>query len=235
MKIPKREVLLAFFVFACGFLVLKLAMEPRLDYRDRVSCQSNLKRIGLALVMYAQDNDDTLPRSWYGRDAGPSDNSTNYKWMDAIFPYVKEQNVFTCPRDGISKPYRYRTANNYGSYAINNAYFAPGDKQTPPAGLQFSQISRPYETILVTDGENDFQVAWPDAANTPVMVNEQPFKLGSIRGRHNTYRRASGHGLATHLVCDGSNSSIAYHFEKRTRLINGKLIYVFLTVEDDRR
>src|SRR5437763_9821172 len=60
----------------------------------RSSCQSNLKQIGLGLLQYTQDYDETLTRSFYGT-TGNSDNGANYKWMDAIFPYVKNEQVFT--------------------------------------------------------------------------------------------------------------------------------------------
>lgn len=233
MKPTKREVVLACFVFVCGFLVIKLAMEPRLDYRDRVSCYSNLKRIGLALAMYTQDNDQTLPRAWFGRNAGLSDSTANYKWMDAVFPYIKQQEVFSCPRDKISKSYRYRSADNYGSYSMNNSYFAPGDKQTSPAGLPLSSIESPANTVCITDSENTFQFAWPDAARTPPMINVRPFQLGSIRGRHSTQRKATGYGEALALNCDFSASTATLHYERHTRIINGKLIYLYLTVEDD--
>ena len=60
MKPTRREFFLACLVFTRGFFILRLATEPRLDYRDKVSCYSNLKRIGLALAAYTQDNDQIL-------------------------------------------------------------------------------------------------------------------------------------------------------------------------------
>src|SRR5687768_6644094 len=55
----------------------------------RTSCQSNLKQIGLGLLQYVGDYDDKMPASAYGGVAADSNNTTAYKWMDAIFPYVK--------------------------------------------------------------------------------------------------------------------------------------------------
>ena len=66
----------------------------------RASCMSNLKQIGLGLMQYIQDYDEQNTRSWYGSGSGPSDvegSGDRYKWMDAIFPYVKSEQVFNCP------------------------------------------------------------------------------------------------------------------------------------------
>ena len=54
-------------------------------------CQSNLKQIGLGLLMYAQDYDETLPptqdvpQGWW-----------NYK--NLIISYVKNDKVFSMPK-----------------------------------------------------------------------------------------------------------------------------------------
>ena len=111
----------------------------------RSSCQSNLKQIGLGLIQYTQDYDEKLVNSCYGvTGTSPDGNSvpgSNYKWMDAIQPYMKSTQIFTCPSDvddNNSKttytPYNNLPAGGssqfYGSYGINQIY-APN---TTPAG-----------------------------------------------------------------------------------------------------
>ena len=66
----------------------------------RASCQSNLKQIGLGLLQYSQDYDETFCNAWFGLQQGyqPSDPAAGkYKWMDAIQPYVKSAQLFVCP------------------------------------------------------------------------------------------------------------------------------------------
>jgi prepilin-type N-terminal cleavage/methylation domain-containing protein/prepilin-type processing-associated H-X9-DG protein len=48
------------------------------------SCLSNVKQIGLALMMYAQDNDERYPR-------------TGGAWWQPLMPYVKNEQVFRTP------------------------------------------------------------------------------------------------------------------------------------------
>ena len=50
-----------------------------------VSCLSNMKQIGTALIMYVQDYDETFPRGWY------TDTSTGnaITWRNFVNPYIK--------------------------------------------------------------------------------------------------------------------------------------------------
>jgi hypothetical protein len=223
--VPKRALVLALLVCLVSFAQLYITMQPRIEVRNRVNCYSNLKRIGLGLMQYLQDYDETYPRAWYGKDAGPSDAATNYKWMDALFPYVKNESIFTCPKDGAR--YRYRDGTNYGSYVMNNAYFKTGDKQTPPSGVRMDQILT--QTVFVTDGANDFQFAWPDAKHMPKLIGDRFFQLSSIRGRHG----GVVNGSALPLGVDGACMTSLLRFETKTKKVNGATIYPLLTIEDD--
>src|SRR5947209_7161741 len=62
-------------------------------YRTRpTTCQSNLKQLALATLMYAQDYDDRLP--------------VRRNWSDGIYPYLKNRSVYVCPSasDGAPAP-----------------------------------------------------------------------------------------------------------------------------------
>lgn len=229
MGISKRELAAVAGAVALGMVAVYAAGEGRRQDAGRSACMSNLRQIGLGLSIYTRDYDETLPRPWFGRDGGPSDARVNYKWMDALQPYVKNPALFNCTWDQSSRPYRERSGRDYGSYAINNAYSAPGDAQSPPAGRSQSQIANPFGTILLLDGENDFQFSWRDAQSTPPIEGDRPFRWGSIRGRH-------GSGLyrsAAHLDCAGASSSATMDFAKKTRLVKGRKIYPMLTIEAD--
>ncbi|PIU63131.1 MAG: hypothetical protein COS85_16630 [Armatimonadetes bacterium CG07_land_8_20_14_0_80_59_28] len=55
------------------------------------SCQSNMKQVALAYIMYAQDYDERLPSM---RTPGPS--GTLY-WYDLIYPYTKSSQIIARP------------------------------------------------------------------------------------------------------------------------------------------
>jgi prepilin-type N-terminal cleavage/methylation domain-containing protein/prepilin-type processing-associated H-X9-DG protein len=65
----------------------------------RASCMSNLKQIGLGVMMYVQDYDEAYPPN-YNAD-NPSASKLRY-WDGMIFPYVKNVAVFFCPSSPIT-------------------------------------------------------------------------------------------------------------------------------------
>jgi prepilin-type N-terminal cleavage/methylation domain-containing protein/prepilin-type processing-associated H-X9-DG protein len=93
----------------------------------RASCQSNLKQIGLGLVQYSQDYDETLIAPHYGpagdRASSSSNATTTYKWMDALQPYVKNEQIFNCPSQSVyptnAGRYAFRSGQNFGDYSLN--------------------------------------------------------------------------------------------------------------------
>ena len=150
----------------------------------RSSCQSNLKQIGLGLMQYSQDYDEVFIADWYGSSVtvGPQDTlrpgnpaGVSYKWEDADFPYVKNEQVFTCPSatGKAAVPYVYyrdlptasQPADTLGSYTIIHGYGANNATQTPPVShplvgdlVNLSRAEVPSSTAWVMDGLGTFFV-----------------------------------------------------------------------------
>src|SRR5579859_6644071 len=55
------------------------------------TCLSNQKQIGLAIMMYVQDYDETFPMDQYDTSApgGVPDDNTLRFWTDFVYPYIK--------------------------------------------------------------------------------------------------------------------------------------------------
>ncbi len=60
----------------------------------QASCQSNLKQLMLAALMYCQDYDEVWIMRYY--DVAP-DWSLRIEWFEAIEPYMKNQQILQCP------------------------------------------------------------------------------------------------------------------------------------------
>ena len=139
----------------------------------QASCLSNLKQISLALLQYSQDNDEAMcnhyykdPNSaWAGGASRPDgDTVINYKWMDAIQPYVKNAQIFNCPDQGaggylnpsaivsadqtttygayIPQSKIKAKSRNYGSYCMNSAFYglhtySPPVPGNPPVSVDY--------------------------------------------------------------------------------------------------
>lgn len=89
----------------------------------RAACQSNLKQIGLGVMMYVQDYDEFYPPSRIPTTQAkfiPGGATGYWEWMNIIYPYVKSSQAFRCPEgDALDSDYR----RNYG--VISSIFNAP--------------------------------------------------------------------------------------------------------------
>jgi prepilin-type N-terminal cleavage/methylation domain-containing protein/prepilin-type processing-associated H-X9-DG protein len=113
----------------------------------QASCLSNLKQIGLAVMMYAQDNDEMYPRWYMDMGAGivPTDAlgsswaaGGRFSWQNMILPYMKSVQIWTCPSN---------TANNYW-----NQYFMHQAHLGEQWGIAMASVTRPAEIMFTGDG-----------------------------------------------------------------------------------
>jgi len=81
------------------------------------TCQSNLKQIGLAAVMYATDYDGrTLPSVTGTLSTG----NVAYPWTELLLPYTKNTQLFICPsQDPVGRP-----DNNGATFPGNAVYLS---------------------------------------------------------------------------------------------------------------
>jgi len=219
----------------------------------QTSCASNERQIGLAMVQYVQDNDEAIFQSFWGDKTLPSDATTNYKWMDAIFPYVKSEAIFNCPSDSTSPPYHYRSGVNYGSYGLNGAYGAIGDNQTPPrsapaAGatpayvVTMSQLAVPADTVWVTDNDNSDQGGTNPGGSQgffwgTTALNPKIKTAGGVRRLQNIMERHIGR--VNTIFCDGHVKALSLDYLAKTKTLTDpvdgatKQVMTIFTIEDD--
>ena len=110
--------------------------------RARVStCASSLKQIGMAFVMYADDNDDYFPLNDY-RKYSMGDFSSI--WTEVTLPYIKDNGKMTkkgCP-SAKNYTYCYGCNQELGCLLLTD----------PTARMRkFSSVSNPGETVMVMD------------------------------------------------------------------------------------
>ncbi|MBN2448751.1 MAG: prepilin-type N-terminal cleavage/methylation domain-containing protein [Lentisphaeria bacterium] len=81
------ELLVVIAIIAILAAMLLPALQQAKAKAQAISCLSNMKQIGLGLMMYLQDNGDYYPRS-----RNPGGN-----WQQMIYAYINDTKMYKCP------------------------------------------------------------------------------------------------------------------------------------------
>jgi prepilin-type N-terminal cleavage/methylation domain-containing protein/prepilin-type processing-associated H-X9-DG protein len=165
----------------------------------RASCQSNLKQIGLGILMYTQDYDEKYPFAYISTSQpspAPSSNGVTFPsgtwyWQQVIYPYTKSTQLYICPSASYRGPYIYT-----GNYGANELMLpAPTNSAVSLAG-----VSSAASTYMIMDagayGFIPYSVYHPAAsfaylpgmsslvAVTPTPVMGTDYQYDYTSGRH---------------------------------------------------
>ena len=164
-------VVIAIIAILAGMLLPALARGQSQAYKTK--CTSNLKQIGIAIAMYADDNQDQMPYAWWYNASNDSADVNNFHYL--LQPYFKRTTfkagnvtansdfattIYPCPARLKENHYRqYRTyasgvpGNPWKiSYALSQftlTSFPPA--VTSPRTQKLSSVPRPSETLAGVD------------------------------------------------------------------------------------
>jgi prepilin-type N-terminal cleavage/methylation domain-containing protein/prepilin-type processing-associated H-X9-DG protein len=121
----------------------------------RASCQSNLKQIGLAILQYTQDYDETFPRrNFY---------NPSVWWQQVLQPYSKSTQVFVCPSNTNSTRVVAPAVGTHPEIRLSYAYNPRfGNDDALPPGLPLAYVQETSRKIIVAELFNQDGNAWPD-------------------------------------------------------------------------
>lgn len=148
------------------------------------TCQSNLRQIGFAVQLYAQDADNTFVPKYncVSYDATYPDHCTSPEllptgvldppfpqWLPAsndpvgtsylLEPYIKNDAVRLCPSRRVRPPLPGETKDAEGRYVLNawDSFYAKslGYTETSPQGRPDADIVEPATTLLVWEHNNN--------------------------------------------------------------------------------
>jgi prepilin-type N-terminal cleavage/methylation domain-containing protein/prepilin-type processing-associated H-X9-DG protein len=140
------ELLVVIAIIAILAAILFPVFAKAREKARQISCDSNMKQIGLALIQYNQDNDEKFPSgvtlvngtSMYG--AG---------WDGASAAYIKSADLSKCPDDSTTSVTNNGVTSNPVSYAFNQNLAGNG-----PYG-SLASMEAPASTIMLCEAQND--------------------------------------------------------------------------------
>ncbi len=154
------ELLVVIAIIAILAAILFPVFAQAREKARQITCVSNEKQIGLGVMMYVQDYDETFPMLHYNDGSG-----NEVRWYDMVGPYIKNGNkyaydnkysgaggIWTCPSMPVPQP---------GVYGANYSLFQDGWPYGTPHAVTLATLDTPSQTIAVCEkGENDGNSSW---------------------------------------------------------------------------
>ena len=152
------ELLVVIAIIAILMAILLPSMNLARMHAKRLVSASNMRQIGLAMNMYAEDNNGFFPETTHGLTG---QSARKRSWIFTLKPYVSDVNeIRICPADPKRKE---RLANGLSSYVINE-YIAvdnidPFGRIVGTSYRNMFKLKRPSETITTFVGAGNLSMS----------------------------------------------------------------------------
>lgn len=156
------ELLVVLAVLAVLVLMLAPALQRAREAARTATCAARMRQVGLAMTLFAADNQNRFPRSQHSAFA-----HGELVWARALAPYLQSsttawrdllKNLYRCPGDG--------RAASLLSYGVN-VYFeldpAEDDYEGKPASWRHrSEVSKPAGTVYLAENNSSADHIMPN-------------------------------------------------------------------------
>jgi len=150
------ELLIVIAIIAILAAILFPVFARAREKARQAACLSNLRQVGLATLMYAQDYDEQIEHTELAGDV-----NREYYWGDMLAPYLKNTDILRCPSADVPLQLDQTTKVSLQwtyNYGINDIIAAdctsaddPACRHIGVAGQVQAAIDSPASTILIAD------------------------------------------------------------------------------------
>lgn len=137
------ELLVVIAIIAILAAILFPVFAKAREKARQAACLNNVKQLGLAIMMYAQDHDETsVPLSQGGYNGNP-----RVSWEAMLQPYMKNLNILVCP----SKPtFTLAYGLCYSNIAADETSVGAGGR-----GVALAAVESPAEALFLTESQQN--------------------------------------------------------------------------------
>ena len=187
------ELLVVIAIIAILAAILFPVFAQAREKARQTTCLSNMKQIGLGVMMYVQDYDEAYPRIRYRVTPPPRASWASFTWQDAIAPYIKNGAitvtwasadgntpvtlwggaVWNCPTQPDSNARTVYGGHNF--VFTKEANDQDGSIAFPPTTL--ASIGRSADIAMIS--ENGVVHQW-DGIGDPEMTSDPYWQCGTV-------------------------------------------------------
>jgi hypothetical protein len=190
LRLIVRALFIYFVIIGLAVVLAPIVVQPKPSYYQ-TTCLSNMKQIGLSMMMYAQDYDERFPpasgfhkteqghilRTNWGMTYHVEENGKSVEIPGLIHPYVRNNELFRCP---LVKPAKHwnpflKAEPERETYMYNDL----------AAAEKLDVFTAPANTVLLAEGENlegNAGHAWEKAMHqVPILLGRCAIKTLNTR------------------------------------------------------
>jgi prepilin-type N-terminal cleavage/methylation domain-containing protein/prepilin-type processing-associated H-X9-DG protein len=196
------ELLVVIAIIAILAAILFPVFAQAREKARQITCVSNMKQLGLGVLMYAQDYDEKCAPNRMPNTYNPPE-PTGMTWRAALQPYLKNTQIFFCPDDirnvgwneGFIDGQIYKCSNdNSGGDRHHVSYAYNGYVFNNDSGTSLAKITAPANTIMLIETRMEY----PDLG-----LWVMPWDLGGVFGLAGAGPFTTHNGMINWAFADG--------------------------------
>jgi prepilin-type N-terminal cleavage/methylation domain-containing protein/prepilin-type processing-associated H-X9-DG protein len=151
------ELLVVIAIIAILAAILFPVFAQAREKARQTACASNLRNLGTAILMYAQDFDEQLPLAAY-----PIEGFQFVTWHDLTDPYTRNKQIWHCPSSDVSKNDAGGKATTHFGYNVRYLTTIAADFSNASShrATPLGAVGSPSETVMLADAKASIPQSW---------------------------------------------------------------------------